>query len=112
MPPITPAPSSNIPCGDCNDHGGRTGSGYKGVHGDYGSDRPVSDIEGEKILEYALAYDLLLCNICLKKRNSHLITDRSCITACFISKRPVTDMNVISGEKVALQPSAGKRHVD
>ena len=42
-----------------------TGSGYKEVHG---------GLECERILEYALAYDLLLCNIYPKKRNSHLIT--------------------------------------
>ena len=49
-------------------------------------DKPVLDIEGEGILEYALAYDLLLCNMCLKKRNGHLITDRSGNTAYVISK--------------------------
>ena len=78
----------------------------------YGYDKPVPDVYGERILEYALAYDLLLYNMCLKKRNSHLITDRSGNTACVISKGPVTDVMVISGEGVALQPSAGKRHVD
>ena len=78
--------------GGCNGHGGRTGSGYKDVHCDYGYDKPVPDIEGERILEYALAYNLLLCNMCLKKRNSHLTTDRSDNTACVISNVPVTDV--------------------
>ena len=59
------------------------------VHGDYGYDKPVPDIEGDRILEYAFAYDLLLFNMCLKKRNGHLITDRSVNTTCFISKGPV-----------------------
>ena len=112
MPAITPTSASLIPYGDCNDHAGRAGSGYKELHGDYGYYTPVPDIEGGMILEYALAYDLLLYNMCLKKRNSHLITDRSSNTACDISKVPVTDVMVISGEEVALQPSAGKRHVD
>ena len=89
---ITPASASLIPYGDCNDHAGRTGSCYKDLHGDYGYDKPVSDIEGESILENALAYDLFLCNMCLKKSNSHLITDRSGNTACNISKGPVTDV--------------------
>ena len=111
MPAITPASSFLIPCGDCNGHGGRKVSGYKVVRGDYGYDKPVPDIEGERILEYALAYDLLLCNICLKKCNSHLITDRSGLQHV-ISKGPVTDVMVISREEVALQPSAGKRHFD
>ena len=82
------------------------------MHGEYGYDKPVPDIEGERILEYALAYDLLLCNMCLKKRNSHLITDRSGNTACVFSKGPVTGVMVISVKEVALQPLAGKPHVD
>ena len=86
--------------------------GYKEIHGDYGYDKPVPDIEGGRILEYALSYNLLLCNMCHKKRNNHLITDRSGKTTCVISTGPVTDMMAISGEEVALQPSAGKRHVD
>ena len=59
-----------------------------------------------------MAYDLLLCNTCLKKRNSQLITGRSGYTACVISKGPVTDVMLISVKEVSLQPSAGKRHVD
>ena len=54
----------------------------------------------------------LLCSMCLKKRNSHFITDRSGNTACIISKGPVTGVMFISGKEVNLQPSAGKRHVD
>ena len=65
IPAITPATASLILYGDCNGHGGNTGSGYKEVHGDYGYEKPVQDIEGERILEYALAYDLLLCNMWL-----------------------------------------------
>ena len=61
------------------------------------------------ILEYALTYDLLFCNMCLKKRNSRLITDRSGNTAYVISKGPATDVMIISVKEVALQPSAGKR---
>ena len=109
MPEITQVSASLIQYGDCNDLGGRTGSGYKEVHGDYGYDKPVPDIEGESILEYALADVLLLCNMFLKKCNTHLITDRSGNTACVILKGFVM---VISGEEVALQPSAGKRDVD
>ena len=50
--------------------------------------------------------------MCLKKRNSHLITDRSGNIACAISKGHVTDVMVISREEVALQQTAGNRHVD
>ena len=55
-------------------HVGSTGSGYKEVHGGYGYGKPDPDSEGERILEYALAYDLFLCNTCFKKRDSHFIT--------------------------------------
>ena len=34
----------------------------------------IERVEGERILEYALAFDLLLGNTCFKKRDSHLIT--------------------------------------
>ena len=47
-----------IPCGDWNGHVGSTGSGYKEIHGGYGYGKPDPESEGERILEYALAYDL------------------------------------------------------
>ena len=40
-----------IPCGDCNDHGGSTGSGYKEIHGGCLYGKPDPDIEGEKIMD-------------------------------------------------------------
>ena len=51
------------------------------VHGGCGYDTLVLDIEVERILGYALAYDLLLFSMCLKKLRSHLITCRSGNTA-------------------------------
>ena len=77
------------PHGDCNDYGSNTGSGYKEVHDSCGYAKPDPDIEGERNLGYALAYDLLLCNTYLKKRNSHLITYRSGNEARGIAKEPV-----------------------
>ena len=70
-----------------------------------------SDSEGERILEYALAYDLFLGNTCFKKRDSHLITYRSGNTATQIDfmlfrkslRKLVMDVKVIPGEEVALQ---------
>ena len=56
--------------GDWNGHVGSTGSGYKEVHGGYGYGKPDPDSEGERILEYALAYDLFLGNTCFKKRDT------------------------------------------
>ena len=53
---MIPASEFLIPCGDWNGHVGSTGSGYKEVHGGYGYGKPDPDSEGERILEYALAY--------------------------------------------------------
>ena len=72
-----PASEFLIPYGDWNGHVGRAGTGYREVHGGMGYGRPESDVEGERILEYALAFDLLLGNTCFKKRDSHLTTYKS-----------------------------------
>ena len=90
-------------------HVGSSGSGYKQVHGGYGYGKPDPDSEGERILEYALAYDLFLGNTYFKKRDSHLITYRSGNTATqkdFMLFRKslrklVMDVKVIPGEEVA-----------
>ena len=111
MTVMIPALEFLIPCGDWNGHVGSTGSGYKEVHGGYGYGKPDPDSEGERILEYALAYDLFLGNTCFKKRDSHLITYRSGNTATQIDimlfrkslRRLVMDVKVIPGEEVALQ---------
>ena len=100
-----------IPCGDWNGHVGGTGSDYKEVHGGYGYGKPDPDSEGERILEYALAYDLFLGNTCFKKLDSHLITYRSGNTATQIDfmlfrkslPKLFMDVKVIPGEEVALQ---------
>ena len=75
----------------------------------YGRSEP--DVEGERILEYALAFDLLLGNTCFKKRDSHLITYKSGNAATQIDfilfpramRKIVTDVKVIPGKEVALQ---------
>ena len=53
-----------IPCGDWNDHVGRAGTEYREVHGGMVYGRSEPDVEGKRILEYALAFDLLLGNTC------------------------------------------------
>ena len=100
-----------IPCGDWNGHVGHAGTEYREVHGGMGYGRSEPDVEGERILEYALAFDLLLGNTCFKKRDSHLITYKSGNAATQIDfilfpramRKPVTDVKVIPGEEVALQ---------
>ena len=101
-----------MPCGDWNGHVGRAGTEYREVHGGMGYGRSEPDVDGERILEYALAFDLLLGNTCFKKRDSHLITYRSGNAAMQIDfslfpremRKIVTDVKVIPGEEVALQP--------
>ena len=51
-----------IPCGDRNGHIGCAGTGYREVHGGMGYGRPEPDAEGERTLEYALAFNLFLGN--------------------------------------------------
>ena len=93
-----PASEFLIPCGDC--HVGRAGTGYREVHGGIGYGRPEPDFEGERTLEYAPAFDLLLGNTCFKKRDSHLITYKSGNTATqidnlFFSVEPCANLSQI-----------------
>ena len=100
-----------IPCGDWNGHVGRAGIGYREVHGGMGYGRPEPDVEGERTLEYALAFDLLLGSTCFKKHDSHLITYKSGNIATQIDfilfrrtmRKLITDVKVIPGKEVALQ---------
>ena len=77
----------------------------------WGYGRPEPDVEGERILEYTLAFDLLQGNTCFKKRDGHLITYKSGNIATQIDlilfrrtmRKLVTDAKVIPGEEVALQ---------
>ena len=93
-----------IPCGDWN---GRAGTGYREVHGEMGYGRPTPDVEGEKSLEYALAFNLLLGNTCFKKRDSHRIRYKSGNVDTqidfIIFRKLVTDVKVIPCKEVALQ---------
>ena len=81
------------------------------MHGGIGCGRPEADVDGERTLEYALAFDLLLGNTCFKKRDSHLITYKSGNIATQIDfilfyrtmRKLVTDVKVIPVKEVALQ---------
>ena len=48
--------------------------GFERVFGGFGYD---SRKEGEDVLNFVLAYDLLIVNILFRKRESHLVTFRS-----------------------------------
>ena len=58
-----PASEFLIPCGDWNSYVGCAGTGYREVHSGMGYSRPEPDVEGERTLEYVLAFDLLLGNM-------------------------------------------------
>ena len=84
---------------------------YREVHGGMGYGRPEPDVESERSLLYALAFNLLFGNTCFKKRDSHPITYKSgnvatqidFILFCRAMRKLVTDVKVIPGEEVALQ---------
>jgi hypothetical protein len=58
--------------GDLNGHLGCTRVGFEGVHRGFGYGS--RNQEGESILNFALAYDLIIANTLFRKRVSHLIT--------------------------------------
>jgi hypothetical protein len=58
--------------GDLNRHICSTRVGFDGVHGGFGYGS--RNQEGEDILNFTLAYDLIIANTLYRKRVSHLIT--------------------------------------
>ena len=64
-----------IPGGDWNGHVGEAAEGFNGAHGGFG--HGVRNTEGDRLLEFALAHDLVISNTLFRKRPSHLITYKS-----------------------------------
>ncbi|EDO34761.1 predicted protein, partial [Nematostella vectensis] len=62
-------------CGDFNGHIGSKASAYDGVHGGFGYGE--RNIEGERILEFSIANNFVICNSFFQKRKSHLVTYES-----------------------------------
>ena len=61
--------------GDFNGHIGEKTNGYVGTHGGFGfGDRNSG---GVALLDFALVFDLTICNSLFKKREDHLVTFRS-----------------------------------
>ena len=98
-----------IIAGDLNGHVGKSTSGYSNVHGGfgYGTRNP----EGERILEFCLALDLVVCNTMFKKPDNKLITFSSGGNQTQIDyilvrpsdKKMVRDVKVIPGEEAFTQ---------
>jgi hypothetical protein len=97
--------------GDLNGHIGSTRVGFDGVHGGFGYGS--RNQEGEGILNFALAYDLIVANTFFRKRVSHLVTFSSgqhCSQIDFILARredmhACLDCKVIPGELLCLNIS-------
>jgi hypothetical protein len=95
--------------GDLNEHVGSTRVGFEGAHGGFGYGS--RNQEGEDILNFALAYDLIVANTLFRKRVSHLVTFSSglyfsqidFILARREDKHACLDCKVISGECVVPQ---------
>jgi hypothetical protein len=95
--------------GDLNGHVGSTRVGIDGVHGGFGYGS--RNQEGEGILNFALAYDLIVVNTLFRKRVSHLVTFSSsqhCNQIDFILTRredrhACLDCKMILGECVVPQ---------
>ena len=81
------------------------------MHGGMGYSRPEPDVEGDRTLEYALAFNLLLGNTCSKKHDSRLITYKSGTVAMQLDlilfdrtmHKLVTDVKTIPGKEKTLQ---------
>jgi hypothetical protein len=95
--------------GDLNGHVGSTRVGFDGAHGGFGYGS--RNQEGEGILNFALACDLIIANTLFRKRVSHLVTFSSgqhCSQIDFIlagreDRHACLDCKVIPGECVVPQ---------
>ena len=61
-------------CEDFNGHTGKNTDGYERVHGGRGFGRHY--LEAERILNFAIAHNLVVSNSLFTKRESHLVTYR------------------------------------
>ena len=96
-------------CGDFNVHVGKVANGYEGVRGGHGYG--LRNTEGERILEFAVAHDLVVANTHFHKKDNHLITyhsdgSSSQIDYILVRKsdfKQVRNIKVITGEEVVTQ---------
>ena len=58
--------------GDLNGHVGRESDGYEGVHGGFGYG--IRNMEGETILEFGDAMDMIVCGTQFKKDDNKIVT--------------------------------------
>ena len=58
-------------CGDFKRHTGKESLGYEGINGGYGFGN--CNVDGERILEFAVANNLVVGNLKFPKKDDHLI---------------------------------------
>jgi hypothetical protein len=95
--------------GDLNSHVGSTNVGYELAHGCFGY--CSRNQEGEDILDFVVAYNLVIANTFFRKRDSHLVTFSSGHRSSQIDfvltrregKQACLDCKVIPGESVVSQ---------
>jgi len=95
--------------GDLNGHVGSRSDDYVGVHG--GFSYGTRNVEGERILEFGDAMEMVVCNTLFKKEDKKLVTYESGGVSSTIDyllmrkcdKRMVTNVKVIAGEEVVSQ---------
>ena len=95
--------------GDLNGHVGEKSDGFEGVHG--GNGFGERNREGERILEFCCAMDMIVANTTFHKRESHLVTYESGLAKTQVdyvlvnrkSRKFVLDVKVIPGEEVVTQ---------
>ena len=104
-----PASEQLFVCGDWNGHIGSQSTGFEEVHG--GQAIGKRNTEGERVLEFAFANELVVGNTWFKKKPKHLVTYQSGNAATQIDfilyrrsfRKQVSNVKVILGEEIALQ---------
>ena len=97
-----------IPGGDWNGHVGRAADGFEEVHSGFGYGE--RNAEGGRLLDFAVAHDLVIGNTLSKKGNSHLITYASGDHETHVDylfrrglRKYIRDVKVILGEECLTQ---------
>ena len=104
-----PASEQLFVCGDWNGHIGTERAGYEDIHGGHAIGR--HNDEGERLLEFANANDLVVGNSVFEKQPKYLVTYQSGDVNTQIDfllyrrsfRRHVTNVKVILGEECASQ---------
>ena len=104
-----PASEVLIPLGDWNGHVGADSNRFEEVH--HGKGFRVWNVEGERLLKFALANNLVVGNTCFRKRVSHLVIYSSSNHSTQIDyilyrkrfRKAVNDVKVIPTEECVQQ---------